>query len=316
MHHEILKAFDRTVTPAEAVSRWESDSQTLTPVREGANLVYQFSLNARPTYLRLTHASHRSRGEVDAEIEFVRYLKSSGCSVAAPVPSKANLWVEQVDSCAGPFLVSVFEEAPGERLQWGRDADNRRTLSLMGEALGKLHALSRQYPSSDRFYWHQDRLLFDLPRNLPEFEAPVKREAQDVFRFLESLLTTPDHFGLIHGDFIPSNIRRQGDTFTAFDFDDCCYHWYVYDIAIFMWSAAQLSAERRRSYLQVFLGGYAKRFALPDDAPQQINWFRRLSNVARYFHSLRNWDLVNLSPELLEELESRRNAILNPIDFT
>jgi Ser/Thr protein kinase RdoA (MazF antagonist) len=316
MRHEILTAFDRNATPAEAAGRWEGDRQTLTPVREGANIVYQFTMESRPAFLRLTHSSHRSRAQVGAEMDFIKFLKSRGNPVAAPIASRSGELIEQMESSAGTFFASVFEEAPGQRVQWGPDADNRRTLQLLGSALGRLHAIARTFPPSARFHWHQDRLLFTLPEALPDFEAPIKSEAAAVFTYLESVPVTPESFGLIHGDFIPSNIRRQGDVFTPFDFDDCCYHWYLYDIAIFMWSASHLPLERRRAYLGSFLEGYAKNSPLPADAAQQINWFRRLSNVSRYFHSLRNWDLINITPEQLKELEHRRDAVLNPIDFT
>ena len=42
-----------------------------------------------------------------------------------------------------------------------------------------------------------------------------------------------DSYGLIHNDFNDGNFTVDYDNgdITVFDFDDCCYFWFMYDLA-------------------------------------------------------------------------------------
>lgn len=50
---------------------------------------------------------------------------------------------------------------------------------------------------------------------------------------LHALPKDADSYGLIHNDFNDGNftVDYDNDNITAFDFDDCCYFWFMYDIA-------------------------------------------------------------------------------------
>ncbi len=42
-------------------------------------------------------------------------------------------------------------------------------------------------------------------------------------------------FGLIHGDYLFSNYHVDGNDVIVFDFDECEYSWFMYDIAVCMY---------------------------------------------------------------------------------
>jgi Ser/Thr protein kinase RdoA (MazF antagonist) len=61
-------------------------------------------------------------------------------------------------------------------------------------------------------------------------------------------------FGLIHADFIPSNMLFQGDTVSAIDFDDCGWGYFLYDLAPAMWQFRE--DPRRRMLCDALWAGY------------------------------------------------------------
>jgi len=53
---------------------------------------------------------------------------------------------------------------------------------------------------------------------------------------MNDLPKDPKEFGLVHGDFLFSNYFFDDDNnITVFDFDECEYSWYMYDIAVCMY---------------------------------------------------------------------------------
>ena len=51
--------------------------------------------------------------------------------------------------------------------------------------------------------------------------------------WLDSLPKDDDCYGLIHADIHQGNFFvDENDNITIFDFDDCHYHWFAYDLAV------------------------------------------------------------------------------------
>jgi amicoumacin kinase len=60
--------------------------------------------------------------------------------------------------------------------------------------------------------------------------------------------------GMIHADLAPQNFRYDPEIgITAFDFDNCCRHWFLYDIAVSL-SVLRLRLERERLVEWMFEG--------------------------------------------------------------
>ncbi len=107
---------------------------------------------------------------------------------------------------------------------------------------------------------------------------------------------------MIHGDFIDDKftVNPVDDEITVFDFDDSCYFWFVYEIAL-AWEevicrADYLKLEDReisvKDYMQAFLNGYSQENRLPK------KWFQRISLFTK----------LAQSKELLDCLKSKLDA--------
>jgi len=322
MRYDVSQKVDRQSALKEALSKWDkAQADAIAPVEteEGVNVVGKFTETdtGQERYLRLVHKTHRTQEQVAAELEYVTYLKQKGCAVAAPVCSKAGNFIEVIEAGdAGRFYASVFEAAVGVRDNWGADEKNRKILFEQGRAIGKMHAAAREFVPAGpkRFGWGDDGFAKFIGPHLPASQEKVKKELEVVMAWVEKHPVTRENWGLIHGDFGTINYRRHGDKLTAFDFDDCCYHWYAFDVAIAMRPASQLEAKYRRAYLKCMMDGYAKECPLSFTC-REVSWLSRLSNLFRYLHLIRNWDLVNLTPEQDKELETRYKAAAEPVDW-
>jgi Ser/Thr protein kinase RdoA (MazF antagonist) len=70
--------------------------------------------------------------------------------------------------------------------------------------------------------------------------------------------------GMIHADLAPQNVRYDPEIgITAFDFDNCCRHWFLYDIAVSL-SVLRLRPEREQ-LVQWMFEGYRDLRPFPGD---------------------------------------------------
>ena len=190
-----------------------------------------FANDQQRRVLRITHLSQRDPTQVHAELEFVNFLKQRVACVCGTIAIK-----EQFVFSIGEFVCSLFEMASGRLIEyndWGPDLFRN-----WGRSVGKFHRLSREFkPTGPRqLDWREDENL--------NFRARVPRDQEDLLtighRYLEKLeqySTAPELYGLIHSDAHAGNFLLNQAELKIFDFDDCCYQWFAFDIATILFSA-------------------------------------------------------------------------------
>jgi amicoumacin kinase len=116
---------------------WGATSGTLEHVRDGENTVYAIKSGSSRRFLRLTEGRHRSRQQLEAELDFVRFVASRGMAAACPLPSHRGAWVETVQAGDGrTWHGVVFVAAPGRHFRFfSRDID-RPLFRAWGSAMG------------------------------------------------------------------------------------------------------------------------------------------------------------------------------------
>jgi amicoumacin kinase len=248
-------------------------------VQESEHPVY--SISGGRHFLRLTSSRRRSIEEIHGELDFVRYLHESGLSVSKPIPSKSGHWIEILDDRDCQRFCTVFEAAPGRPAvafseEWNEDLFNR-----WGRTLGKLHTLSASYTGSARWEWHEDPLWSGTEPAHARTEYEIIRAALDGL--------SKDSLGLIHGDFGRQNFHVDDGTLTVFDFDDCCRHYFAYDVATSLWPLRGQTPEARETYLNWMLAGYRMEASLDDEFIAILPWMFRLRNLYMYLYNLRLW---------------------------
>jgi Ser/Thr protein kinase RdoA (MazF antagonist) len=244
---------------ARALAHWPADPGSLAHVATSGNAVYRFTRDGVPHILRLTHPAHRSAAETEAELAFLEHLRASGVRANVPVASRSGRRVEIVDGVSACVLTWV----PGLAVAPDSEHWNETFFREWGASLARIHAAARTYRGLPRWDWRDEGLIADADDLFPEDDTPVRAEFARVMRALEEVPRSRATYGMIHADFAPANFQYvPGEGIHAFDFGNCCTHWFASDLAI------SLSVLRRRPdrdrLREWLLAGY--RDAGPPDA--------------------------------------------------
>ncbi len=316
----------------EAAARYGTRARDLQPLGDFENYVYAFEGAAgEGRILRVTHSSHRGPRAVRGELDWIEHLAGAGVGVARGLRSLDGLLVEPVSARDGStFSVACFERAEGQpagQVTWGP-----LLYRAWGRLLGEMHAATRGYGPGDaehtdrlRHRWDENPYLGIAEGVLPDSERAARRGLDSVRTALAGLPTDREHFGLIHEDLHTSNFHVGSDgRLTAYDFDDCCYHWLPDDLAVALYYALwhPTAREDAASFAEGFLGhliaGY--REASPFD-PVWLEWFPhflRLRDLLLYVVCHAKWDMDALSEgqaRLMTSLRERIEAGVPAVDI-
>lgn len=216
-----------------AAAAFGIDVASLTFVRDSVNVLYEFAQADQPYMLRMTPGAIRDAGLILGEMEWLAYLAAHGSHVAQPARSARGSLVETVDVGGEVFHAAVFHKARGVHPEG--DLLDAALLYQMGQAMGQMHRLGRDFrlssPQVRRLHWHELE-AFDLLARVPPNETLVCSECARMLETLRTLPTEPDGYGLIHADPEPWNMLLHEGALTFIDFDEACYCWYAFDLAV------------------------------------------------------------------------------------
>ena len=240
--------------------------------------------------LRVSRLADRTEEDYLAETEFIRYLAEHGAPVADVIPSVNGRLVECVAENGIKAYISLFEYARG-MLLYDNGYRYREGVPLeeyfynTGKALGAIHRLSKQYKPVHRRADFFDKYNMDyIGRLIPDGYADLK---EAIARRLETYKALPrdgEVYGLIHFDFSDGNYHVNMNTgdITAFDFDNCIYCWYMFDLA-HLWTHGvgwyrhiQDPAKRMegmKHYFDTVLEGYRSETDVPDGLLEKLTLF-------------------------------------------
>lgn len=293
-----------------AVRLWQGAPGSLRLVSDSCNHVYSFKEPGGNRYLRLTSSLYRTKEQIVAELDFIAYLRRGGVHAVPPVPSSAGRLIEGLAAGEGRVFACVFEEAEGDRFRYDSAPHlNAEHFRLRGKTLGQIHALSKEYhpPGRERrFAWDEDKLLFEAEEFLPESERVVWQSYRELKEWLQRYPKSRETFGLIHGDFGETNYRCGGGRLYIFDFDDGCYHWFLYDLAVTIYPHGRRAEGLR--LLDRLLEGYAESMRL-DATLGDITMFCRWRLTYMFLVYARKWGFENLSKQQASWFAEKRENI-------
>lgn len=305
----MIDSIHRTRLANTAAKLWRGVTGSLQHISDSVNQVYSFIESGETRYLRLISSSDRTKGQVEAELDFIAYLHQGGVSAMLPLSSSAGRLIEELPLADNLLFACVFEEAKGEQFRYGSAKFNKEHFRLRGMTLGQIHALSEAYVhsgSSRRFTWDEDKLLLDMNSFLPKSERVVWRGYDALKERLRGHPRSSKTFGLIHGDFGETNYRYQDTRLNIFDFDDCCYHWFAYDLAVTIYPHGW-----RREGLQLLdwlLEGYSENMHM-DVEPAEITMFCQWRLIYMFLVYARKWGFENLREQQAEWFARKRENI-------
>ena len=160
-----------------------------------------------------------------------------------PVPSLAGRVIEIVDGC----FAGLFRRAPGLHVTPLDAAWSEDLLRAWGRTLAQQHEASLTFRNPYggwRRDWRLEPVMQDGLAMIKTQDAEMGQAAAGVLSALERSRPALGEVGMIHADFAPQNFRHEPKTgITAFDFANCCCHWFLYDLAVSR-SVLRLQPER------------------------------------------------------------------------
>ncbi|MBO4635923.1 MAG: phosphotransferase [Clostridiales bacterium] len=281
--------------------------------------------------LRVSCLSDRTMNDYLAETEFIRYLAENGAPVADVICSISGNTVERVDSDGTTFYLCLFEYAKGMLI-----ADNgyryREGVPLeeyfynTGKALGAIHRLSKSYcPRAKR---RDQSELFNeqyidtlIPDSYRDLKDAIGKRLQ---RFADLPKEIGD-YGLVHFDFSDGNYHvdlSSGDI-TVFDFDNCLYCWYMFDLAHLWthgtgWYQFESDPEARKKgmdhYFATVLEGYRSETDVSEEMLDNLQLFIDMTIIEyvidEFQCSIREGELPDP-----EDIEHAYNVLIHDIPF-
>jgi amicoumacin kinase len=284
------------------------------------NYVYEVKRHNKPYVLRLTYSSHREREQVEAELDWVQFLSRKGVKVAAPLLSIHGHLTECIPVQEGSFTVSLFEKAPGCSVRVDDDRYFHDALfTQWGETIGRMHAVTRTYaPSpgvSKRMDWQDEEMA--VVRQIAKEEPFLLGKIEGLLKQIRKLPINKDIYGLIHADIHSGNFFVDDQRLTVFDFDDCCYHWFVNDLAIPLFYASfyrhvkdeEARQEFAHRFFTAFLTGYFREYPLDLWWMEKIPLFLRLRDITFYSVLRLKLSEEQLTPRIKEIISEVRGRI-------
>ncbi len=277
----------------EAARLWDPGVSQVAHVRSGENETWAADLRGTNSIVRITSEHHRTRDQLEAELDFVEYLAGNGLAVACPLVNQEGQRVAEVPRRAARGergWAVAFRRLEGRHYEYYSADIDRPLFRLWGETMGRLHSLSTRYePPAGRWrpHWYDDAVAGCARDGVPlDEEALGLRE--ELVRWLKGVPSEDSHYGTVHGDFERTNFLIHVGRIGVFDFDDSCRHWFMWDVACALWVFRNATANERASFLGWFLEGYSTEKE-PD--PERLASFTelvRLRTVALLLHRLRN----------------------------
>jgi Ser/Thr protein kinase RdoA (MazF antagonist) len=307
---------------AEATRRYGIDPITLQLLGGFESFIYSYTRNGKDYILRLSHSLRYSYEMIAAELDWVDYLADHGIPAARGVPSLNGHLAEKIEASQGYFTVSAFEKAPGGPPR-GEDWE-RGLLAHIGRLLGRMHALTKTYQPSDpnirRPNWDIG-MDSSAEEYLPPGEETVVAVWHALLADLRRLPQDRDSFGLVHVDVHGGNFFVEGGQITLFDFGDCQYAWFAYDLAMAFFYVLPHHCETpeqlefaRRAFCEL-MSGYTQENELAPAWLETIPLFLKLREIDLYIAIHRSLDLNNLDPWCASFMRDRKAKIEKGIPY-
>lgn len=270
---------------AQAAALFAFDASLARPLERGGvpdGAVYEVPQDGTVTIVKFVPTRQERLPEAHDKLAFMRHLQGGGLRVPVFVPSTQGNHLEVIavdDTC---YAVTRALKMPGHHVDPRNPSEwNESFFRRWGEAVGRLHALTRGYDGGAHIpSWRDEHASF---ARMSQDEA-VRTRWEALGATLAALPEDPAAFGVIHNDPHAFNFLVDGDDLTVLDFDVATRSWFALDIAIALLHPLWEQRRRPRAELEdfgrrfvaSFLAGYAGAYTLPAE------WLARLMLFVRY----------------------------------
>ncbi|UTR15776.1 phosphotransferase [Salipaludibacillus sp. LMS25] len=321
---------------AEGATRFNADVSSLQLIGGFSNNVFECTRNDEKIILKFYPSLEYQKDAIMAELDWIKFLFTSGVNVTEPLHSNNNqllevIQLEHEEEC----YVLAFEKAKGTFINTSDSGTwNKDIFYKLGQTLGRIHFLAKDYQPSDNiiktYHWNMG-VLFSKP--IDYVSARVAGKWEIFINEINQLPMDIEAYGMIHNDLHPKNFHLYNNDIILFDFGDCEHNWFVYDIAIVLYHAIQSlfeeESQKRKDFavhfLKSFLQGYLEENNLDTYWLTKLPFFLNYRQLFSYIYFQRflneeqknNKKLKQILNTMKERIESDTPYItLSYKDFT
>lgn len=266
MNHLFEEHF-KAVHLAEISAKYAIRADSIRLIKGDSNLIYDCS----DSILRISYSGIRTVSDVEAEIEWLRFLHRKGLSVVRLLPSLNGRLREVIEGRDGYFTAVLFEKIAGSKVE--KTTWNITHFEKLGRLTGKLHNANSAYRKRQSTvglkHWHE-LVECGYVELLPDDERGLRQLNEGLMQQFQTYGTSPETYGRIHNDIHQENYLLTGpkNKIVLFDFEVACRSWYVYEISTALYYACLINRKRNdtdfeRLFLSNFLIGYRTVRNLP-----------------------------------------------------
>ena len=292
--------------PHFELSTWLQTNYDLPPLpeisllRSYTNDVYRVTSSEGKYVLKIYGASWRSEDEIKYEVELLNHLDKEGLSVAKPIRGTKNEIVKRITTGLGDQFAVLYEYAAGEKPEV---PFSNQLYFLFGEAIGRMHELSKTFTSGCVRKKIDLEYLIDQPLQviLPLFER--RSQETTYLRILGDKIKSQINelskrgldWGPIHGDATLDNLHVvENKKVILYDFDSGGPGWRASDLQ--GWAIGYPEYQER---YDSFLNGYRQVRAV-NDQDIEASWYITLA-----------WDIWGIKIDLENRVLKRGQAAAN-----
>ena len=173
-----------------------------------------------------------------ALLEYLMELKEECPEICAPVRTLLGKIYEKVEIADRTLIVTKFEKAKGDLLRG--NMLNAEHAYVAGDILGKIHKYSIKLNKENRTVVRpsiedeieKTEIILGKEFAKQYYDETALKQIYDLIEKVKRIEKNQNNFGLIHNDFTFYNYFVDDNKIRVFDFGDCEYGYFMYDIAI------------------------------------------------------------------------------------
>ncbi|MER2120487.1 MAG: phosphotransferase [Solibacillus sp.] len=288
----------------------------ITKVEAVTNEMFRCIAKQGVYFARITN--YKSYDEQLEEITYTNYLYKEGLGVSPTMVSNKGNQIEKITFNNKEVLTVLYAAVKGKHLS--RNEWNADVLKELGKQIGKLHRLTKKFEEihSVRYIndWYQNE-EYDFLKYIPEDETMIRDVAQEIITKINNIPKDKSNYGLLHGDLWLENVLVDDDLkLSMVDFQDCEKNFYVFDLAVPIYSAIEFSfvgggniIEYERDITKAIIEGYQEENNLPKEMLEILPLFIQLKEVFEYSLMHMYWNKEKLTEEQIRIMNHFRRRI-------
>nr|WP_233711174.1 phosphotransferase [Lederbergia citrisecunda] len=279
------------------------------------NEMYRCMTEQGNFFARITN--YKTYDEQLEEVKYTNFLYNEGFGVPPIISSLNGNFIEKI-TLDREVLTVIYKAASGVHLQ--RSQWKANVFKELGRQIGKLHRLSKKFENDEEIKyindWY-DNEEYNFLKYIPKEESMIREVAHEVLSTIKEFPKSHSTYGLVHGDLWLENILVDSESkLTMIDFQDCEKHYYIYDLAVPIYSALEYSfvgneniMDYGRSITRAIVEGYQEENEISPEMLDRLSLFIKLKEIFEYSLMHMYWNKEILTEEQIRIMNHFRIRI-------